>query len=168
MNRIVGGLIGVIAAIGLAGVAAAEGGTVVAKQSFDTEFAGFGKVRFVSLNEFRNSPPKCRFELRRGGRAVYRFPEPRANTWACEKITAVAFADVNGDGRKDVIVMAKAVTGIGPTGARPFDANTVYYNTGKGRFATVAAVNEFASKYNSVDKLKHALAKSPHAAIAPD
>ena len=64
--------------------------------------------------------------------------------------------------------MAKAITGIGPTGARPFDANTIYYNTGKGRFATVAVVNELASKYDHVGNLKRALAKSSYARFKPE
>ncbi len=168
MKGVVGGLIGVVAAIGMTGAVAAEGGSVVAKQSFDTKFAGFGKVRFVSLIDIRSGPGKCRFELRRGERVVYRFPKPYANDWSCEEITAIAFADVNGDGRKDVIAMAKAITGIGPTGVLPFNANTVYYNTGKGRFTTVAAVNDLASKYHSIGKVKRALAKSPYASVAPE
>ncbi len=146
MSRIVNGFIGIAVLVTMTGVALAEGGTEIGKQSFDTQFAGFGKVRFVSLIDDRSGPGKCRFELRRGGLTVYRFPKAHANDWSCWAITAVAFADVNSDGRKDVIVMAKAITGIGPTGARPFDANTIYYNTGKGRFATVAVVNELASK----------------------
>lgn len=165
MSRIVNASAWVIL-VGVTGVALAETGTVIAGQSFDTSLAGFGQVRFVSLIEHRSGPGKCRFELRRGGRAVYRFPEPYANDWSCQEITAVAFADLNGDGRKDVIVMAKAITGIGPTGARPFDANTVYYNTGKGWFAALAAVNVLASKYDHVGKLRRALAKSPFASIA--
>jgi hypothetical protein len=164
VSRIVNALAWVIL-VGVTGVALAETGTVIAEQSFDTSFAGFGKVRFVSLIDHRSGPGRSRFELRRGGRAVYRFPEPHANDWSCQEITAVAFADLNGDGRKDVIVMAKAITGIGPTGVRPFDANTVYYNTAKGRFASVAAVNVLASKYDHVGKLKRALAKSPYASI---
>ncbi|MCZ6862509.1 MAG: VCBS repeat-containing protein [Alphaproteobacteria bacterium] len=167
MSRIVIGLIGIAVLVTLTGVALAEGGTLIGKQSFDTELAGFGKVRFVSLIDDRSGPGKCRFELRRGGLTVYRFPKAHANDWSCWEITAIAFADVNGDGRKDVIVMAKAITGIGPTGARTFNANTIYYNTGKGRFATVAVVNELASKYDHIGKLKRALAKSPYASIKP-
>jgi hypothetical protein len=167
VSRIVKGLIGVVAVFAMTGVALAESGAVIGKQSFDAELAGFGQVRFVSLIDHRSGPGRCRFELRRGGRVVYRFPEPHANNWSCREITAVAFADVNGDGRQDVIVMAKAVTGIGPTGARPFDANTVYYNTGKGRFAALAAVDALASKYDRVGRLKRALARSPHARVMP-
>ena len=153
--------------VGAAGSALARDDTVVAGQSFYTQFAGFGKVRFVSHIDNSSGPGKCRFELRGGGRTVYSFPKPYANDWACDKITAISFTDVNGDGRKDVIVMAKAVTGIGPTGARPFNANTVYYNTGKGRFATVAAVNKLASKHDQVGEVGRALAKSRFARIMP-
>ncbi|MHA1536842.1 MAG: hypothetical protein ACTSUD_04740 [Alphaproteobacteria bacterium] len=164
MGRIVNGLAGIIL-IAMSGAALADTGTVIAGQSFDTRFAGFGKVRFVSLIDARSGPGKCRFELRSGGRTLYRFPKAYANSWSCQEITAVAFADVNRDGRKDVIVLAKAITGIGPTAARTFDASTVYYNTGRGRFATVAGVNELASKFDDVGKVRRALAKSSHASI---
>jgi len=167
VNRIVDGLIAVVVLAGMAGTALAESGTVVDKQSFDTRLAGFGKVRFVSHLDRSKGPGKCRFELQRGGRTIYRFLKPHANDWSCEEITGVAFADVNGDGRKDVIVMATAITGIGPTAARPFNANTIYYNTDKGRFVSVAAVNTLASKHDSVGKVRRALVKSPYAKILP-
>jgi len=145
--------------------AAAERDRVVADQSFAASFKGFGAVRFVSLVGTARGPAKCAFELRRAGKAVYRFPESYANQWSCERIAAVAFRDMNGDGTKDVVVIAQAISGIGPTAARPFDANTVYYNTGQGRFVTFEKVNMLASKHSSVRAVAAALARSPHARI---
>lgn len=58
MGRIVNGLIGIVVLAGIAGTALAESGTVIAKQSFDTSFAGFGKVRFVSLIDNSAGPGK--------------------------------------------------------------------------------------------------------------
>jgi len=136
---------------------------VIEKQSFDTSFKGFGAVRFVTLRGTAGGPGKCRFELRRAGRTVYRFPAAYADQWSCFDVTAVAFRDVNGDGRKDVLVLATAITGIGPTGAQPFQANTVYYNTGAGRFVTNGKINAFASKSKTAGSLARALARSRYA-----
>jgi hypothetical protein len=153
--------------IGAAAVLCASAATaqqqVVASQSFNTRFKGFGAVRFVTLRDTAGGPAKCRFELRRGGRTLYRFPAARTDQWSCFDVTAISFRDVNGDGRKDVLVLATAITGIGPTGAQPFQANTVYYNTGAGRFVTNGKVNAFASKSKTARTLTRALARSRYA-----
>jgi hypothetical protein len=152
-----------LAAMMLSASAAGAEQNVVAKQSFDTSFRGFGAVRFVTLRDTTGGPGKCRFELRRAGRTVYRFPTAYTDQWSCFDVTAVAFRDVNGDRLKDVLVLATAITGVGPTGARPFQANTVYYNTGAGRFVTNARINAFASKSKTAGSLGRALARSPYA-----
>jgi hypothetical protein len=152
-----------LAAVALAASTASAEQSVVAKQSFDTSFKGFGAVRFVTLRDTAGGPGKCRFELRRAGQTVYRFPMAYADQWSCFDVTAVAFRDVNDDGRKDVLVLATAVTGIGPTGAQPFQANSVYYNTGASRFVTDQKIDEFASKSKTARSLARALARSRYA-----
>lgn len=149
----------------VATVAGAAGRRVIADQSFDVRLAGLGSVRFVSLMDTRNGPSKCRFELRKNGATIYRFPEPYSNTWACMGVQAVAFRDVNRDGAKDVVIIATAITGIGPNGAKPFHANTIYYGTGHGDFLTERKVNEFASAYKTASALIAALRTSPYARI---
>jgi hypothetical protein len=152
------------AAMLAAGTSAAEMRTLPG-QSFQTRFAGFGPVRFVSMIDY-SGPPKCRFELHQGGAVIYRFPAPYSNLWACSDIKAVAFRDVNADGRTDVIVMATAITGIGPTAAKPFQTNTVYYAaSGGGGFVTREKINEFASKYRTVKALRRGLARSRYASV---
>lgn len=163
MKRILRGCLLASALGAVASPVAAERVKTVPGQSFDAEFDGFGKGRFISLLRLGGGPGKCAFEFHRAdSKTPYVFPEPYANQWACQDVKAVAIADLNGDGRKDVLVLSTAITGIGPTGARPFNANTIYYNAGRGRFVTDAKVNEWASKFDTAPKLRLALPASPH------
>lgn len=134
---------------------------IISAHSFDVELEGFGQVRFVALA----NALQCRFELRNADDQIYLFPAPYSNNWACWEITAVAFRDLNKDGLKDIAVLAEAMTGIGPQGAQPFQANTIYYNTGNKAFRTYEEVNEFASRSKTFAGLRKQLAGSSFADI---
>ena len=137
---------------------------IIAAHSFDADLEGFGQVRFVALANYL----QCRFELRHAEKQIYLFPAPYSNNWACWEITAVAFRDLNKDGLTDIAVLAEAMTGIGPQAAQPFQANTIYYNTGAGAFRTYDEVNEFASRSKTFAGLRKQLAESSFADIVAD
>ena len=61
----------------------------------------------------------------------------------------VAIGDFNGDQHEDVAVLAECVTGIGPTGARPFLAGAVYFGDGAGGFTTADATNRALTRLAS-------------------
>lgn len=81
----------------------------IAGQSFDTEWEAWGRVRFESAVWTR--PGGHRELLLRlldgDGRTLYAFPLPDwAFTRELDRLQAISFKDVNGDGLGDVIVIA--------------------------------------------------------------
>lgn len=90
---------------------------------FDTELEGFGKVRFESHSVDR----KLVFFLSKNGKRFYEFPAFK-NTWTFEEVLAVSFQDINGDKKKDVLVIANFITGMGQNGVIPFAVAGVYLN----------------------------------------
>ena len=48
------------------------------------------------------------------------------------EIPAVLFDDTNGDGERDIVIMATYITGAGPQGSVPFNENAVFTWTGQG------------------------------------
>jgi hypothetical protein len=59
---------------------------------------------------------------------------PAADARDLPRLDRLAAADVDGDGREDLVVVAECMTGIGPTGATPFPAGAVYLDDGRGAF----------------------------------
>jgi hypothetical protein len=92
-------------------------------QCFDTELEGFGKVKFEShhINE------KLYFYLSKNGKRFYEFPS-HEYTWTLEEVLAVSFQDINGDKKKDVLVIANYITGMGKDGVVPFAVASVFLN----------------------------------------
>ncbi|REE78933.1 hypothetical protein A8990_12361 [Paenibacillus taihuensis] len=81
----------------------------IADQSFDIQLGSWGQVRYVSSKQLQaDGRTSMKIQLKNGkGATVYTFPEPELTiTWNLEKIEAVSFKDLNGDGQKDVIVLA--------------------------------------------------------------
>ena len=89
--------------------------TVEEDQSFDTDLNHFGRVRFVTADP--DTSGGAEFFLDRGGRLIYRFPEfpwaagEEERCGAFLKTEAVAFRDVNGDGKEDVLALARYENG---------------------------------------------------------
>ena len=52
--------------------------------------------------------------------------------WSFDSLKAVAFRDVQGQGKRAIIVHAAGITGIGPTGSEPFAVFAVYLPTPDG------------------------------------
>ena len=78
---------------------------IIQEQSFEVELDGWGTVTFLSIAP-GNAAGAPRFALAKEGAVVYAFPEGSERK-ACDfvEVSAVSFADYNGDGKKDVIVL---------------------------------------------------------------
>lgn len=70
--------------------------------------------------------------------------------WMLQGVPAVMFEDVDGDGHRDLIALARWMTGMGPTGAQSFPSNAVFRWTG--------------TTLQALDKLPEGLAEAPDAA----
>jgi hypothetical protein len=135
----------------------------IAGQSFRRDFPFIGPGRFVSRVDF-TAAPKCRFSIEPDGKPPIDLPEPYVDLWACDEVTSVSFVDMNRDGRADITVTARGITGIGPTGVIPFNANTIYYSDGHGGYRRFEDVDAFISRYARFAALRRALARSRFAA----
>ena len=116
---------------------------MIPEHSFDISLNDWGEVRFVSCMPMRNpgynTDPfaDVSFYLLSDGQIVYRFPyvnvregdtymgvtykeEDNIRQWGLiDGISFVTFTDVNGDGKKDVVIGILYETGTQPQGAMP-------------------------------------------------
>ena len=76
-----------------------------------------------------------------------------AGNWSVEEVSAVSFKDVNGDGLRDIIIIAQYVTGIGPTGMRPFYVKDVFFQA-KNHFYKIEKITKEINSDKLYDKLK--------------
>ncbi len=75
------------------------------------------------------------FGFYRNGKLEQALPTHPANTWSVEEIQAIAFPDVNGDGRFELLTIVSAITGMGPTGTEPFNVAAVWFQSADGNWA---------------------------------
>lgn len=68
------------------------------------------------------------------GSRVWGACAPAADARGLPRLDRLAAADVDDDGREDLVVVGECMTGIGPTAARPFAAGAVYLDDGRGAF----------------------------------
>jgi hypothetical protein len=80
----------------------------------------------------------------------------RIETFALFEFVDVLFVDVNGDERPEVIVLATYITGIGPTGAVPFQSNSVLAWTGQD-IVRLPEVEDTINGLESTDAVRDAL-----------
>lgn len=101
---------------------------VIGNQSFDVDLQGWGPVRFVSCepDDVLDVP---RFYLEKDGKTVYTFSwEDRTGTpGVFDSVRFVSFPDIDGDGRKDVVI------GVGKVFENkdshiPYNVFSVYFN----------------------------------------
>ena len=84
---------------------------MIEEQSFEVELDGWGRAMFVSASP-ENGTGEPSFFLLKGGEKVYTFPEKAAQkSDEFVEVSAVSFTDYNGDGKKDVIVLASYQNG---------------------------------------------------------
>jgi len=108
-------------------------GEKIKEQSFEVAFKNFGKVEFASYAQYKHSPPRLNLYLLQNGKVLYELPDYYGNkSWAFDEVIAVAFKDLNYDNLKDIIVMTKYITGMGPSGMEPFRVIDVYFQKQDG------------------------------------
>ena len=108
------------------------------EQSFDVTLDDWGEVKFVSCKLTYDVDPReyASFFLLRDDQIVYRFPyryREKDNTTgksdhigSFDSVGAVAFRDVNNNGKKDIIIICYCFFGAGPTGMVPRPDNIIY------------------------------------------
>ena len=111
---------------------------MIPEQSFDVTLDDWGEVKFVSCKPTYNVDPReyASFFLLRDDQIVYRFPyryREKDNTTgksdhigSFDSVGAVAFRDVNNNGKKDIIIICYCFFGAGPTGMVPRPDNITY------------------------------------------
>jgi len=85
----------------------------------------------------------------------HKLPEPEA-VWSMMDPIAVLFDNADGDAEKELLIIDKCYTGIGPTGARPFYRTRVYDWNGSG-FTHIESLSEKIGSLNTVVKVKNKL-----------
>ena len=80
----------------------------------------------------------------------------RIETFTLFEFVDVLFVDVNGDERPEVIVLATYITGIGPTGAVPFQSNSVLAWTGQD-IVRLPEIEDTINGLESADAVRDAL-----------
>lgn len=98
---------------------------IIPEQSFDVALDDWGEVTFVSCKPTYDVEHEyASFFLLRDEQILYRFPyRYEDNTMGHEgsfaSVGAVAFRDINDDGKSDIIVIVYYYSGAGPTGMVP-------------------------------------------------
>lgn len=98
---------------------------MIPEQSFDVTLDDWGEVTFVSCKPTYDVEHEyASFYLLRDEQILYRFPyRYEENTMGHEgsfaSVGAVAFRDINDDGKSDIIVIVYYYSGAGPTGMVP-------------------------------------------------
>jgi len=132
-------------------------GNVIDRLSAKVELNGFGDVRFVTARE-----EKLNLYLVKEGAPIFQFPTHRVNQWMPEEDNQnkwnFTFTDLNGDGLKDLIYLASAITGNGPNGMDVFPVYEVYLRGGdqfliqeevgknSNEFSTMKEIEEFVKE----------------------
>ena len=97
-------------------------------QTFAIDFEPFRSACFVTAHnpEYEDPAVEAEMSIYKDGKKVFVFPEQfNGVTFGCW-VEAVAFQDLNADGRTDIIVVGKC-----SAKTEPYNENVVYVNTGK-------------------------------------
>lgn len=102
---------------------------MIPEQSFDVTLNDWGDVTFVSCTPISwrvNEEPS--FFLVRDDQILYKFPCNNLKDYGgmFDSIGAVAFRDINDDGKEDIIIIFNYVSGAGPTGMIPRPALRIF------------------------------------------
>ena len=99
---------------------------MIPEQSFDVTLDDWGKVKFVSCKPTYDVSPQeyAAFFLIRDEQILYRFPyryedNTIGSSGMFNNVGAVAFRDVNNNGKEDIIIICYYFSGAGPTGMVP-------------------------------------------------
>jgi hypothetical protein len=99
----------------------------------------------LTLATGENVPDTLVVTLQRAGREPVRLPTfygsrlwgqcaPTTDDRDLPRLDRLAVTDVDGDGHRDVVVLAQCMTGMGRTGATPFPAGAVYLGDARGGY----------------------------------
>ncbi|MGH9197058.1 MAG: hypothetical protein ACRD1T_15130 [Acidimicrobiia bacterium] len=93
-----------------------------------------GGLRLMAIGKLGGGSNRVDYALQTSdGKTVAQLPEFYGNDmWSYWDTRAVAYEDIDGDARKDIVILASFMTGIGPGGADPFDVAGFYLNTDQG------------------------------------
>ena len=102
---------------------------MIPEQSFNVTLDDWGNVTFVSCRPTSwrvNEEPS--FFLVRDEQILYKFPCNNLKDYGgmFDSIGAVAFRDINDDGKEDIIIIFNYVSGAGPTGMIPRPALRIF------------------------------------------
>ncbi len=100
--------------------------SLIPNQSFDVELEDFGKVKL----EAHSVDFKLKLILKKSDKIIFNFPEKKTS-WSFEELKAVSFFDIDGDKKKDVVLVLDYITGIGPEAAVPFSVPLIYLSKTK-------------------------------------
>lgn len=99
---------------------------MIPEQSFDVTLDDWGEVQFVSCKPTREISQQeyASFFLIRDEQILYQFPyryeeNTMGHLGSFDTVGAVAFRNINGDGKNDIIVITYYFSGAGPTGMVP-------------------------------------------------
>ncbi len=113
---------------------------------------GYGDVRLVGVADLSGRPRVDYLLQDAAGRTLIRLPDfPPNQDYAYDETRAAAFADLDGDGREDIAIIAGFMTGIGPGGAEPFDLAGFYLGSAQG----FAAAAELGERVNAPGQREH-------------
>jgi len=126
------------------------GKTFIPKQSFPVDFDPFKGGCFATFGskddmlDEKDVPRGSTFHFFKDGKSVYDLPDAFGGQEACW-VEAVAFKDLNGDGRTDILIAGSCLAA-----KDSYPSNAVYVNDGKG-FKTNADAN---AKLDELDNAK--------------
>lgn len=116
------------------------------KQTFAFDHEPFKGACFVTLHdpEFDDPALGSEFFIFKGGKQVYKFPNPFNGVTSGCWTEGVAFQDLNDDGLTDVII-----AGMCSAKSAPYSENMVYVNKGK-EFGTSEDANYTLEKFKKI------------------
>lgn len=130
-----------------------SGKRFISNQSFRVDFEPFKGACFVTFGsredmlDEKDLPRGSTFYFYKDGKQVFELPDAFNGQSSCW-VEAVAFNDLNDDGKTDIVMAGKCL------GAKDsYPSNAVYANNGRG-FTTDADANEKLEDLTTVDAIK--------------
>ncbi|WP_277935465.1 hypothetical protein [Parablautia muri] len=102
---------------------------IIQEQSFDVTLDDWGEVTFVSCSPLAwQSYKETSFFLVRNDQILYKFPCSNLKGFEglFDSVGAVAFRDINDDGKDDIVIIINYITGAGPQGMIPRPAARIF------------------------------------------